>query len=137
MAAAVVIPLVLSAITTIGPVIPTVIKMLEDLFGGTSKTPDDKLGPVKMQTGVDLLTTSLTSLANAGKLPSAAVLDANLKAALQGAIQVEYDKMKADGRLTAPPVPAPVPPGGAAPDLQSTSDFMVRLRIAVQMQPAL
>jgi len=77
------VPLVLSAVQFALPLIPSVISFVESIFGSGQKK----------QAAVDLLKSTLTTLANAGKLPSAAVLDPGLTAALGDAIQKQFDAM--------------------------------------------
>jgi hypothetical protein len=108
--AAAIIPLVAAAVSAIGPQIPGIVQMVENLFGHSADT-GKKDGPAKMQTAVTLSTAMLQQLANAGRIPSAPVVDASLPAGLAGAIQQAVDALKAQGQLTtlAPAAPEATP----------------------------
>lgn len=104
MATAIVIPAVASLISGIAPQIPAIVQFVEGLFGHPSSgaTPTaTPTGEQKLQTAVTLLIQALTSLANAGKIPSAGVVDPSLPAALTGAVQAVVDALKASGGLPA------------------------------------
>ncbi len=105
--AAAAIPLVLSAVQVVAPMIPGIISFVEGLFGSGQKK----------QAAVDLLHAQLNALANAGKIPSAGVVDPSLPAALGDAVQKVFDQVSGGtGKvpLLAPPGSAPVPPSGTA-----------------------
>lgn len=107
--AAAIIPLVVSAISAIGPHIPDVVQLVEGLFGHSAVT-GSKDGAAKSATAVSLLTTALTALANAGKIPSTAVVDPSLPAGLAGAVQQVFGDLTAKGLLNgAAPAPNPSP----------------------------
>jgi hypothetical protein len=96
--AAAIIPLVATAIGAIGPQIPSIVQMVENLFGHSSQT-NKPAGTDKMQLAVTIGQAVLTGLANTGKIPSAPVVDPSLPAGLAGAIQQAVDAMKAAGKL--------------------------------------
>lgn len=119
---AAIIPIVAMAVQLIRPEIPAIVLFVESLFGHSANpaTPD-KSGPVKKQTAVDILKAALTAMANAGRIPSAPVVDPSLPGELAGAVQDIVDAMKAKG-LLAPPVPmvpglavVPLPGGPTTP----------------------
>lgn len=105
--AAVIIPLVAAAVSAIGPQIPSIVSMVEGLFGHSATTGTQD-GAAKLQASVAALTTLLQEFANAGKIPSAPVVDPSLPAGLAGAVQQTVDAMKAKGQLGAP-APAATP----------------------------
>ena len=121
--AAAIIPLVVAAVSAIGPQIPAIVQMVEGLFGHSSTTGTQD-GATKMAAAVAALTSLLQSYANAGKIPSASVVDPSLAAGLTGAIQQVVDQLNAAGKLngstsaptapisaTTPVLPSPVTPG--------------------------
>lgn len=114
--AAGVIPIVAGVISAIGPQIPGIVQFVEGLFGHSSTT-GTKDGPTKLQTAVGLLTTALQALANAGKIPSAGVVDPSLPAGLAGAVQQVVDLLQGQGLLGPgiPPGPQLVPLAPSAP----------------------
>lgn len=117
-----IIPLVATAIGAISPFVPSIVQAVESVFGA-SATTGSKDGPQKMATAVEILTSLLQGLANAGKIPSAPVVDPSLPAGLAGAVQQAFDSLKSSGQLgtvaAAPPSPvvkpATVAPTGAVP----------------------
>lgn len=109
--AAAIIPLVAAAVSVIGPQIPSIVAMVERLFGHSDLTKS-KDGNVKMQAAVSIGTMLLEQLANAGKIPSAPVVDPSLPAGLAGAIQQAVDAMNRGGQLKAPGEDAPAANGG-------------------------
>jgi hypothetical protein len=113
--AAAIVPLVISAVGLITPLIPGVITFVENLFGkGT--------GPQKMSTAVDLLTKVLQDIANLGKIPSAGVVDPSLPAALQIEVQKIFDQM--NGQSVSPSV-VPVGAGGNVSVSTQTVTLMI------------
>ena len=106
--AALIIPLVVTAITAIGPEIPAIVALVERLFGHSSAT-NPKEGDAKMATAVSILTNILQTLANAGKIPSAPVVDPALPAGLAGAVQAVFDGLKSAGALKPVPPPLTLP----------------------------
>lgn len=100
--AAAAIPLATAAVSAIAPFIPQLVQMVEDLFGHSSKT-GQQTGEQKMQTVVTAAQALLTAIANAGKVPSASVLDPSTPAAIAGAAQQVVTSMKAAGLLNGQP----------------------------------
>ena len=98
--AATIIPLVAAAISAIGPQIPSIVQMVENLFGHSSQT-GQKDGDAKLQTAVTIGQALLQQLANAGKIASAPVVDGSLPAGLTGATQQVVDSLQKQGRLGA------------------------------------
>jgi hypothetical protein len=96
--AAAIIPLVASAVAAIAPQIPSIVQLVEGLFGHSSQTGKQE-GIAKLQAAVALLQQALTALANAGKIPSAPVIDPNTPAALAGAVQQAVDSLQKAGLL--------------------------------------
>lgn len=107
--AATIIPLVSTAISIIGPQIPSIVQFVEGLFGHSSQTGSQD-GAAKASTAVSLLMTALQQFANAGKIPSAPVVDPSLPAALAGAVQQVFGTLKAQGLLNGAPADAPAAP---------------------------
>jgi hypothetical protein len=108
MMAAAIIPLVSAAVSAIGPQIPSIVQMVEELFGHSSQT-GQKEGDAKMQAAVSIGSTAFQQLANSGKVPSAPVVDPSLSAGLTGAIQQVMDSLQKLGQLRAagsPPAPS-------------------------------
>lgn len=113
--AAAIIPLVSAAIAAVGPRIPGIISFVEGLFGHSDQT-GQKDGPVKLETAVAMLETALQHLANAGKIPSAPVVDPSLPAGLAGAVQQAFDALRAQGSVDgALAAPLAVPPTASQP----------------------
>lgn len=104
--AAAIIPLVTAAVGAISPHVPEIVQFVERLFGHSTVSAT-KDGPIKMETAVSMLTTALQQLANAGRIPSAPVVDPSLPAGLAGAVQQAVDALKAQGLLGAPGQSAP------------------------------
>jgi hypothetical protein len=111
--AAVIVPLIVTAISAIGPEIPAIVQLVERLFGHSPATAP-KEGEAKMQTAVSILTNILQTLANAGKIPSAPVVDPALPAGLAGAVQAVFDGLKASGTLGTVPAPVALPAAALA-----------------------
>ena len=92
------------------PLITTAITLVENLIGKGN-------GPEKLKTVVGFLQTALTGLANAGKIPSAPVVDPNLPAALTQAVQKVFDQVSVNGTIPGsvtnpiPTTPSGVPQG--------------------------
>lgn len=99
--AAAVIPLVAAGVQVIAPLIPNIVQTVENLFGHSSQTGKQD-GSSKLTTTVSLLQQLLTEFANAGKMPSAPVVDPGMPAALAGATQQAVTAMKAQGLLGPP-----------------------------------
>lgn len=104
--AAAIIPLVASAVGAISPFVPEIVQFVEGLFGHSTAS-SNKDGAIKMETAVTILTTALQQLANAGKIPSAPVVDPRLPAGLAGAVQQAVDALKAQGHLGSPTTAQP------------------------------
>lgn len=96
------------AIQAAGVLIPAAVKWAEDRLGHSSVTGEKK-GDEKMGAVVAVLQNALVTLANAGAIPSAPVVDPNLKTQLTSAVQAEYQSQKAAGLLDPPAAQAPKP----------------------------
>ncbi len=103
------IPAVLGVIGLVEPLIPSVISFVEQMFAGGDKK----------KAAVDLLHSTLTTLANAGKIPSAGVVDAGLPAALGDAVQKTFDQMS--GGTGKVPVLGPQPTAAPVSKVLSAS----------------
>ena len=110
--AAAILPIVGMAISLVEPFIPTLVTWAEGLLGHSSVT-GSKDGAAKMTTVTSVLQAILTALANAGKIPSAGVVDPSLPKALQDAVQKAVDAMKTSGTLVA--TPPSIAPSTAVP----------------------
>ncbi len=86
------------------PLVPSIISFVQSIFG-------DGNGAAKKQAAVDLLHGGLTTLANAGKIPSSGVVDPTLPNELGNVVQKAFDQ------ITAPTgkVPSIQPPATASP----------------------
>jgi hypothetical protein len=134
--AAAILPIVGTVLTLVEPYWPTIIQGVETLFGHSSVT-GSKDGTAKLPAAVSVMQSLLTSLANAGKIPSAGVTDPTLPAALTAAAQKAVDAMKTSGLLTSPlatpsvakpPVvaaPAAVPTGKVTSFPPGLADFII------------
>ena len=86
-------------IAAVAPIIPSLVTLAEKIFGHSQDTGKPPQGDNKMTSVTTAAMAFLTALANAGLIPSAAVVDASLPAALIGAVQQEVTSQKAQGLL--------------------------------------
>ncbi len=97
------------------PMIPSAISFVEQMFAGGDKK----------KAAVDLLHGSLTTLANAGKIPSAGVVDPALPAALGDAVQKTFDTMSGGTGKIPIMTARPDKPSPPSPSLSSSNSLVV------------
>jgi hypothetical protein len=108
--AAIAIPIAVQVAAALAPQIPAVVQLFEDLFGHSSATGKQTGATAKLPGVVGVLQSTATTMANAGLIPSAGVVDPALPSVLAGAVEQAVAAMKAQG-LLGPPAASPNPAG--------------------------
>lgn len=108
--AALALPIISSVVSAVAPHIPEIIALFQHAHPIPPVAPQqvkDDLNALKAAGAQSVLAVLVNQLAAAGKIPAAAS-DPNVMNALAGAIEQEYQSMKASGALNEPAIPATV-----------------------------
>lgn len=127
--AAAIVPAALQVAAELAPIaVPAAVQLFESLLGHSSET-GKKQGDAKASGAVAVLTSAAQTMANAGVIPSAGVVDPSLPAVLAGAVEQAVAAMKAQGLLGPPssdPATSPDPAGNAgAKPVQITGTIQI------------